>query len=196
MQSLLLGSVSRAVAHASSVPVLVCRPRRDDDGAATSSTASAPRVLVACQCDAADAPLAAAAAKFTWPVGTIGQPVSVIEPLFAGQIPAWLADRPRSPEVEAMASAWREEHDRERREQQAALVRFAETLPSLFQRQEPLVLEGHAGEQLVEAARQQRADLIIVGARPTGSMTRLLLGGTSNVVLSYAPCSVLVVPRK
>ena len=53
------------------------------------------------------------------------------------------------------------------------------------------VTRGLAGRRFVEAAREVRADLIVLAAR--GSMS-LLLGAVSQYVLRHAPCPVLVVP--
>lgn len=46
---------------------------------------------------------------------------------------------------------------------------------------------------IVDAAREQNADLIVVGARGQSVVRRLLLGSTSDFVATQAHCSVLVV---
>jgi len=53
------------------------------------------------------------------------------------------------------------------------------------------VVAGIAGRQIVEAAREGGAQLIVLATR--GSMS-LLLGTVSQYVLRKAPCPVLVVP--
>jgi len=53
------------------------------------------------------------------------------------------------------------------------------------------VVAGIAGRQIVEAAREARAQLIVLATR--GSMS-MLLGTVSQYVLRKAPCPVLVVP--
>jgi nucleotide-binding universal stress UspA family protein len=53
------------------------------------------------------------------------------------------------------------------------------------------VVAGIAGRQIVEVAREARAQLIVLATR--GSMS-LLLGTVSQYVLRKAPCPVLVVP--
>ena len=53
------------------------------------------------------------------------------------------------------------------------------------------VVAGTAGRQIVEAAREVRAQLIVLATR--GSMS-MLLGTVSQYVLRKAPCPVLVVP--
>ena len=53
------------------------------------------------------------------------------------------------------------------------------------------MVAGTAGRQIVEAAREVRAQLIVLATR--GSMS-MLLGTVSQYVLRKAPCPVLVVP--
>jgi len=53
------------------------------------------------------------------------------------------------------------------------------------------VMTGTAGRQLVEAAREISAQLIVIATR--GSMS-MLLGTVSQYVLRKAPCPVLIVP--
>ena len=55
---------------------------------------------------------------------------------------------------------------------------------------------GVAGEpvhELVEAAEQQHADLIVVGTREAGFLERLLGGSVSEGVARHAHCDVLIV---
>lgn len=58
---------------------------------------------------------------------------------------------------------------------------------------ETRVVVGHVGEQVVHHAAQEHADLIVVGHRGKSLIQRWLLGSVSKRVISYAPCSVLVV---
>jgi nucleotide-binding universal stress UspA family protein len=53
------------------------------------------------------------------------------------------------------------------------------------------VVAGTAGRQILETAREARAQLIVLATR--GSVS-LLLGTVSQYVLRRAPCPVLVVP--
>jgi nucleotide-binding universal stress UspA family protein len=50
-----------------------------------------------------------------------------------------------------------------------------------------------AAQALMEVARDERADMIIVGATGTGYVTRALLGSTAENLVRHAPCDVLVV---
>jgi nucleotide-binding universal stress UspA family protein len=46
---------------------------------------------------------------------------------------------------------------------------------------------------LTAVAREERADMIVVGATGTGYVTRALLGSTAENLVRHAPCDVLVV---
>lgn len=54
------------------------------------------------------------------------------------------------------------------------------------------VIQGAPGRTLVEAARLLDADLLVLGSRGNGAMSRLR---ASQYVLRNAPCPVLVVPN-
>ncbi len=53
--------------------------------------------------------------------------------------------------------------------------------------------EGHAADEILKAAQDVRADLIVVGSKGvTGFRRMMMLGGVSHKVVRHAPCSVLV----
>lgn len=186
IKRLLLGSVSRAVVHAAEVPVLVVRPRQ---------AADAPlKVLVARETVQGVERAAQVLKHFTWPAGTQGKLVSVIQPMFAGKVPKWLEDQARSADVEAMSRVWVAEHEAGRNAKLAEMTNASAMLPQFFQTQPPLVLEGHPADSILETAAQESADLVVVGTRQRGGITRLLLGSTSEAVLSHATSSVLLIP--
>jgi nucleotide-binding universal stress UspA family protein len=58
-----------------------------------------------------------------------------------------------------------------------------------------LVRSGHPAEEIVLAAGELSADLIIVGSHGRTAAKRFLLGSVSDQVLRYAPCSVLIVKQ-
>jgi nucleotide-binding universal stress UspA family protein len=68
---------------------------------------------------------------------------------------------------------------------------ITDTLGAQADHVELQVVAGIAGRQIVEAAREAGAQLIVLATR--GSMS-LLLGTVSQYVLRKAPCPVLVVP--
>ncbi len=56
-----------------------------------------------------------------------------------------------------------------------------------------LVRSGHPAEEILREASDGRYDIIVVGSHGTHDPKRFLLGGTSDRVFEYAPCSVLIV---
>lgn len=58
----------------------------------------------------------------------------------------------------------------------------------------PLVLRGVADEAIARAAKDEAADLVVVGTHGRGGVARLLLGSVAARVVSSAPCPVLTVP--
>lgn len=56
-----------------------------------------------------------------------------------------------------------------------------------------IVREGEPGVAIAQIAKEQAADLIVLGARGHSAVSRLLLGSTSDFVATHAHCSVLIV---
>lgn len=50
-----------------------------------------------------------------------------------------------------------------------------------------------AADEIVAAAKSEKADLIVIGSRGLAGKTASFLGGTASKVVTYAPCSVWVV---
>ena len=48
-------------------------------------------------------------------------------------------------------------------------------------------------EEIVDVAKKEKADLIVIGSRGLGGKTRSFIGSTASKVVTYSPCSVLVV---
>jgi nucleotide-binding universal stress UspA family protein len=57
---------------------------------------------------------------------------------------------------------------------------------------DPIVVPDSPAHALLEAARG--ADLLVVGSRGHGGFRGLLLGSTSQHVVTHAPCPVVVIP--
>ena len=188
LERLLLGSVSHAVARNARLPVLVARPH--------TATAGQLRVLVACDGTEADDQIAQLLREITWPAETVGRVITVVEAQYAGEVPKWLAYKTRSPDIEAIAQAFIREHETEKEAMHQRMKAFAQALPAAFAQADPLVKEGHPAEQILSTIAAEQIDLVVVGARGTNAMTRLLLGSTSESVLAQATCSVLVVHQR
>lgn len=53
--------------------------------------------------------------------------------------------------------------------------------------------QGHAGNTIVHQAAEDKADLIVIGAKGHSAIARMFIGSVSNFVATHADCSVLVV---
>jgi nucleotide-binding universal stress UspA family protein len=187
-ERLLLGSVSRAVVHGASVPVLVARL------AAVEASRHRPlRVLLACDGSRSAREVGEWLHRLTWPEGSIGHVIRVTESMFAGKVPDWLIEQARLNSEELLARAWVEEHDRERDSARESLLQYCGELPAIFQGQEPIITEGHPARQILAAIDRLEIDLVVVGGHRLGPLQRFLAGSTSEHLMLHAPCSVLIV---
>ncbi|HSO13958.1 MAG TPA: universal stress protein [Anaerolineales bacterium] len=55
------------------------------------------------------------------------------------------------------------------------------------------LIEGDAAESIIEVAETRNSSLIVMGSRGLGRLAGLVLGSTSQKVVSHAPCPVLIV---
>jgi nucleotide-binding universal stress UspA family protein len=78
-------------------------------------------------------------------------------------------------------------------ERDALLERAAGTVRSRGISATLVAADAEAAEALVQAARAEQADLIVVGATGAGYVTRVILGSTAENVIRQAPCDVLIV---
>jgi nucleotide-binding universal stress UspA family protein len=185
VEKFLLGSVSRAVVHGANLPVLVVRGAPPAD--------RGPKTLV-CHHPASAATLAAMLGRLRWPDNTVGSVIGVTESMLAGPLPSWLEKTVRDPDTAAIANAWQQEHDKDVAAIGSSLTTFQSTLPAAFRAQAPILVEGNPGEQILARAKQDGIDLIVVGRTPSDTLTRWLLGSTSEAVLTNAAASVLIIP--
>ena len=58
------------------------------------------------------------------------------------------------------------------------------------------LMEGPAVDNILSAASEFRADIIIIGAHEHGKFYHLLFGDTTDSLIRHAPCPIMVVPRK
>ncbi len=58
------------------------------------------------------------------------------------------------------------------------------------------VVEGHPKDEVLRAAKEWPADLIVIGSHGRNAVQRFLLGSVSMAVIGAAPCSVLLVRAK
>jgi nucleotide-binding universal stress UspA family protein len=185
MQGLLLGSVSSNAVRSSHVPVLVAR--------GNSADASPLRVLLAYDRIHA-AQHAAFLGKLAWPQSARGTVAAVIEPMLPSHLPDWIVKRARDADTEAMSQVWVREHKEERDAKEKELLDYVKSLPSPFQNNPPVVVEGNPAEQLLELIEREQPSIVVVGKAMKNFFDRLFLGSVSEKILGHAGCSVLVIP--
>jgi nucleotide-binding universal stress UspA family protein len=75
---------------------------------------------------------------------------------------------------------------------QEAVQRVAEELREMAPNVDTMVRGGAPAEQIIRAADELEADLIVVGGRGKGTVAAIVLGSVAYQVLHHAPCPVLV----
>jgi nucleotide-binding universal stress UspA family protein len=70
---------------------------------------------------------------------------------------------------------------------------FEASFKKIVQRLETDIAVGHPVEQIVHRAEQDDIDLIVLGRRGMSRFEKMLVGSTSEKVLRYAHCPVMVV---
>ena len=55
------------------------------------------------------------------------------------------------------------------------------------------LIEGNAAESIIDVAKTRESSVIVLGSRGLGRLAGLVLGSTSQKVVSHAPCPVLIV---
>jgi nucleotide-binding universal stress UspA family protein len=194
-EEFILGSVSRAVVQSATVPVLVVKHQQPDttaNQAAAGKPVTHLRVLAAYDGMPAAKTIAGVLSKLTWPESAEGWVLSVVRPMFPFDLPDWVKNQPRDPDVAAMAAAWEQEHQQNLESRRHDLQRFRDDLPRIFANHDVVVVEGRPAEQIVAQLRARGIDLAVVGSRGRGRIERLLLGSTAAQVLASSPCSVLI----
>ena len=177
VKEFLLGSVSLDVARHAPSPVLVCH-----------GTAREMRTVTVAMDGSEHARRALA-----WLVALPGavrldvRLVGVVEPRhYPSTAPGMLGEALRG----AVAAMNAERHAEVFKELNAAVALAGGRVKTV----ESVVLSGAPAEKIVRDAKEHASDLIVVGARGVGAVSRLLLGSVSESVLRHAGCPVLVIP--
>jgi nucleotide-binding universal stress UspA family protein len=77
---------------------------------------------------------------------------------------------------------------------QVALAKAQEVAQAKGVTAETTILTGASpADEIVQVAKDQQADLIVIGSRGLAGKTSSFLGSTASKVVTYSPCSVLVV---
>jgi nucleotide-binding universal stress UspA family protein len=81
-----------------------------------------------------------------------------------------------------------------RAQAQVALAKAQEVAQAKGVTAETTILTGASpADEIVQVAKDQQADLIVIGSRGLAGKTSSFLGSTASKVVTYSPCSVLVV---
>jgi nucleotide-binding universal stress UspA family protein len=75
---------------------------------------------------------------------------------------------------------------------EAAVARVAEVFSDTTAAVQSHVRSGTPADEIVRAANELEAELIVIGGRGKGAVEAILLGSVSYRVLHHAPCPVLV----
>jgi nucleotide-binding universal stress UspA family protein len=87
--------------------------------------------------------------------------------------------------------------DKMRGQAEAALARAREVAQKCGTVSEVLLATGASpAEEIVKIAKKEQADLIVIGSRGLAGKTASFLGSTASKVVTYSPCSVLVVKTR
>lgn len=120
--------------------------------------------------------------RMRWPAGSRVIVLSVMQPVVNAVAGPY---EPATVEVELMA---------EQRRVLEELVSNAERrLRECGFATESRVLAGDPRETLAQEARDERADLLVMGSHGRTGIAKLMLGSVSSHIVTHAPCSVLVV---
>ncbi|HET6504372.1 MAG TPA: universal stress protein [Amycolatopsis sp.] len=169
----LLGSVSIALAAHAKCPVALIRPHAGEDPPA----AGEPVVVGVDGSPAGDAALELAFDEASWRQVPLVA-VHVWDDAFLAELFEEARSKLDRPAVE--------QHEHELLGQR--LAGWQEKYPDVTVRR--LVVRGRPGDELLSVA--DRAQLLVVGSRGRGGLTGMLLGSTSQAVMSYALCPVVV----
>ena len=182
-QHLVLGSVTEKVLRTAPCPVLTVPPR-------ALATSRLPFRRVLCAIDFSDSSLAAL--QFA---------VSLVEESDAGltllHVVGWPWEEPPSPELDELPEGQGVKLAEFRRYcEQSALKRLESALPDLprlSHRPVARVRNGKAYVQILQAAADDKTDLIVVGVRGRNPVDLALFGSTTNQVVRRATCPVLTI---
>jgi nucleotide-binding universal stress UspA family protein len=183
-----IGAIARHTVHHTTIPVLVVRGR-------PISGTEPIRVLLASDGTEISKHAAAILQLLSWPADSTGRIITVIEPAAQGHMPGWLVEQLDEEQLAALGIGRMERDETHESRMRQEVLRWCGTLPPIFECGATLVVVGHAGKEILQAADMNKTNLIVLGARKLGTVRRALLGSTSEQVLTHATCSVLIVPE-
>ena len=184
-----LGSVASHVVDHSAVPVLLVRGIVPDPGAPL-------RVLLASDGSALSHCASELLMRFSWPANTTGIALTVIEPETQHKLPQWLTEQLDEAQLAALGMGQFPASEQEQTFVQRGMEHWFGHLPKMFQSGSPIVVSGHAAEQILHAIDSNHIDIAVLGAHRLGPIQKMFLGSTSAHVVRQASCSVLIVRER
>lgn len=178
LDSMLLGSVSAEIVEQAAAPVLVAR------------RPTLERVVLAW--DGSDCARVAADVLSTWPIFA-GLPVRVVS-VVDNKLP-WWTGFPAVGTAE-LAPIFVEAAQASRRAHETRADRLVKELAGAGLDATAQVAEGDPATQIMAAAAESQADLVVLGTHGRTGLARLLLGSVARNVVNHATASVLVVRER
>lgn len=168
VRRMLLGSVAESIIHNAAVPVFSIRQKVHDfiDVTDPEVMPHLERVLCACEINKDDS-------------ATLGYAVSISERFNAGLTVLYSVESRNAedtPRVRERLCDW--------------ISGTTKTQCDL----EPVVRRGNAADQIIVLAKEEKSDLVVIGAHHRSFHDAMILGRTTDLVVRHAPAPVLVVP--
>ena len=151
------------------------------------------RVLWACDGSQSSSHPAEFLSRLTLPVESTGRVITVVN--WFSEWPIWLFDEEHHPDAEEIVHTSRTQREAEQESTSTDMQRYCTELPEPFRSSEPIVAVGNPAEEILKAVETEDINIVILAPRGLGPAGRLLLGSTSENVLTHAHCSVLLVPQ-
>jgi nucleotide-binding universal stress UspA family protein len=181
-ERLLLGSVAEKVLRKAVCPVLTVPPR-------AHATSSVPFERILCAVDFSDCSMHALsfARSMAEEAGASLTAVHVLE---------WPWEEPPAPSLEGLPVEQAFSLAMYRRERETdAKARLATLIPEGAADASARVCHGKPYEQILRAAAEEHADVIVIGVRGRGAIDRAIFGSTANHVVRTATCPVLTLRK-
>ena len=119
----------------------------------------------------------------TWPKDTRVMVASVVRPIVGAYVEAYVPAADDLAETTRVLEQFHEE----------TAAGAGRSLRAAGFPTEAKVLHGDPRNALVDLARTEHADLLVVGSHGRTGMTKLVMGSVASHVVTHAPCSVVVV---
>lgn len=134
-----------------------------------------------------DSPHSQAAVEFVkkmiWPEGTRVVVLAAVRPLVGAYLETYVPGPDYAVRIE----------EEQMQYVQGIAARAERGLRSAGLGTEARTVRGDPREALIETARAERSDLVVVGSHGRSGLSKLFIGSVASHVVTHAPCSVLVV---